>query len=231
MTDRGQPDFYTSYRFFKGYETPGLKPKHIRDFDFHYWEPAECEPGMATLEIGAGTGQFLLYLHAKEVGDFVGIDHDHATADHVPSEVRENFEVADVWAYLDKLPAGRTFDRVVLFDVLEHFSYEEGCRLLARLREIMAPSARIVVRVPNMGSPWGGIHQYGDITHRAGYNPISMRQLALASGFECIRCYPHITGSPSRRFLDRVFHGILSRVLMTQPEIWSANFYAVLELR
>ena len=72
-------------------------------------------------------------------------------------------------------------------------------------------------------------HQFGDLTHRAGYTPTSLRQLGLATGYSQVQCHGQITGSPVRRVLDRGLHNILSKILMTPPEIWSANFLAVLK--
>ena len=222
-------DFYATYGRFKDYATPRLTAKDVRRFDSAFWQPAACRPDMAVLEVGSGTGLFLAYLAEKGVADFLGIDLDPALAPHVPPAVAAHFLSADVRQFLEDGAQGRTFDRVALFDVLEHFAPAEGVRLLQGLAAVLRPGGRIVVKVPNMGSPWGLGYQYGDLTHAAAYNPNSMRQLALAAGFVCTACYPHCQGSPSRRLRDSLVHGLLSRLLATPPEIWSANFFAVLE--
>ena len=225
-----ETDFYATYSGHKAYGTPTLSAKNVCRFDREFWYPAQCSPALSVLEVGCGTGQFLLYLKEKGVGDFLGIDRDEALAAHVPAAVAENFRAEDVRRFLNENTNGRTFDRVVMFDVLEHFTPEEGVRLLKSLAGVLAPGGKVLVRVPNMASPWGAIYQYGDLTHRAAYTPDSMRQLARAAGFGCVRCYAQVRGSRSRRFLDGGFHAILGKVLMTPPEIWSANFHALLEL-
>ncbi|HJN22557.1 MAG TPA: class I SAM-dependent methyltransferase [Rhodospirillales bacterium] len=231
MSAKDKVDFYASYSRFKSYQTPRLDRKQARRFDSDFWEPANCRPDMAFLDVGCGVGLFLAYLRTKGVTDFLGIDNDPALTKYIAAEIAEKFVNADIWKFPDGGAGGRRFDRITLFDLLEHLPAKDGARLLMKLAKLLKPGGRVVVKVPNMGSPWGGGYQFGDLTHKAAYNPSSMRQLALASGYECITCYPHRQGSPGRRFKDRLLHGLLSRLVMTPPEIWSANFFAILKQR
>jgi SAM-dependent methyltransferase len=229
--DRGPGGFYASYARFKDYRRPDLQPKHIRRFDRAYWRNATLEPGQAVLEIGCGTGQFLAYLAAKGITELVGIDQDSALGAYLPEAVAPNFRAVDVFEFLAGGAEGKRFDRVFLIDVLEHFTPDDGHRLLGALSAVLNPGARVVVRLPNTGSPWGGAYQWGDLTHRAAYNPISLRQLALAADYGVVAVHPVLEGSPFRQAADRMLQGLLGRILMTPPEIWTANFVAVLEKR
>ncbi len=229
MNENSGKDFYAQYDRFKEYETPRLSEKQIRRFDQDFWAPMSCSTDMAVLEIGCGTGLFLAYLKEKGVADFLGIDRDEKLRGFIPASALDHFQAEDVSAYLESGAGGRRFNRIVLFDVLEHFTADEGAGLLKGLSGLLRPEGRILVKVPNMASPWGAKYQYGDLTHKAAYTPSSLRQLALAAGLRCAACFPHLEGSPSRRFYDKIFHGLLNRILMSPPEIWSANFFAVLE--
>lgn len=219
------PGFYDSYAAYKGYATPSVGPKQMRRFDAEIWRPAACDAGMSFLEIGCGTGAFLAYLRAKGVTRFLGIDHDPALAEVVAPELRAHFRAEDVWATLDR---PESYDRVVLLDVLEHFSPEDGRRLLAAIRARLAPGGRVVVKVPNAASPWGLAYQYGDLTHRTAFNSLSLRQLAAASGFAPPMLYAQRQGSRRRAFTDALVHKVLDWALLNPPEFWSANLYAVL---
>ncbi len=220
---------YDSYAAFKNYTTPSLGPKHIRRFDREIWEPGGFRVDHAVLEIGCGTGLFLAYLAAKQVSCLQGIDQDPALAGVVPEAVRQHFKVADAKAFIaDAHARGDTFDRIALFDVLEHFDPASGRGLLSALRAILAPDGKVVIKVPNAGSPWGQQFQYGDLTHLTAYTPESMAQQAIAAGYLCENAWPHRLGSPARQRWEWIVHAILDRVLTTPPGIWDGNFYALL---
>ena len=220
-------DFYATYAEYKGYAPPELKAKHIRWMDREFWVPARCAPQHSVLEIGCGTGQFLLYLRHKGVTRMVGIDHDARAKDVMPADIARNVRIVDVWEFL-KTETG-PFDRIVMLDVLEHFTIPDGAALLEAIRRVLAPDGLVTVRVPNMASPWAGQHQYADLTHKAAYAPGGLRQLAIAAGFECVAFVDQRRGSRSRRFLEDCLHGLLSAVLTETPPLWSANMIAVLK--
>lgn len=232
MSDlKNRTDFYASYGGFKSYTVPTLKDKQVRLFDRQFWQPAGCDSSMSMLELGCGTGVFLSYLDRKGVQDFIGVDADATLADFIPEEVSDRFKAASIDDFIRDLDDGRRFDRIVMWDVLEHFEPMDGANLLARLRGHLPDDGLIAVRVPNVGSPWGLQFQYGDLTHLAAYTPSSMQQLAIASGYECIACYKEVSGTPRRRLTDPMVNWFLSKMLMRSPEIWSANFFALLRPR
>lgn len=221
------PGFYDSYASYKRYRTPEIGGKQLRRFDAEIWTPGECGRDMVFLEIGCGTGEFLAYLHAKGVGRFIGIDHDPALAEIVPAAVRDRFRCADIWAFLAE-PDQAALDRVVMLDVLEHFSPEKARDLLVAIRGRLAPGGRIIVKVPNAGCPWGLAYQFGDLTHKTAFNSLSLRQLADASGLALIGLHPQRQGSRRRMVTDALVHRFLSWALLNPPEFWSANLYAVM---
>ncbi|MGE5504416.1 MAG: class I SAM-dependent methyltransferase [Actinomycetota bacterium] len=226
--DQRAPGFYGSYASYKRYATPEVGRKEAGRFDAEIWGPAGCQASMSFLELGCGTGAFLAYLHDKGVTRLLGVDHDPELAKVVPERVRGRFVCTDILALLAD-PATGPFDRVVALDVLEHFSPEDGRDLLAALRPRLAPGARVVVKVPNAGSPWGLQYQYGDVTHRTAYNSFSLAQLADAAGFRLAACYGQRQGSRRRLITDAIVQRFLSWALLNPPPVWSANLYAILE--
>lgn len=224
------PGFYGTYASHKGYSTPRIGPKQVARFDAEIWRPAECSPAHSFLEIGCGTGGFLAYLRDRGVTRLLGIDHDPALAAVIPEAARGDFACRDVWEVAADDSLGR-FDRIVLLDVLEHFEAQEALRLLQTLRGRLAEGGRVILKVPNAGSPWGLPYQYGDLTHRTAFAPISIRQLADAAGFAPPLLYGQRQGSRRRMVTDALVCRLLSWALLNPPEIWSANLYAVLQVK
>ena len=221
---------YDTYAEFKCYTMPKLAPKHMHRFEREVWSPGAYRADMSVLEIGCGTGLTLANLAAKGVQNFLGIDNDPRLAAVIPEIVRPNFEAVDAWTYLESLlPDAPAIDRIIMFDVLEHFTPDDGQRLLNALRTRLAPDGLIHLKVPNAGSPWGQQFQYGDLTHRTAYTPGSMRQQAVAAGLRCRTIYPQKLGSPARQVWERLIHSFLDYTLTAPPEIWEGNFFALLE--
>ncbi len=224
-------DYYDTYAAHKAYVTPKLGEKHIRLFEREVWDPGKYSANMSILEIGCGTGLTLAHLHQKGVRKLIGIDHDAKLERVIPSSVASCFKNADVWAFLEAETVCKPiYDRIILFDVLEHFSPDSGLRLLSALRKRLLPGGAIHIKVPNAGSPWGLQFQFGDLTHSTAYTPESLRQQAIAAGLWCRHSYPQKLGSPIRNVWQFVIHQFLNKILPTPPEIWEGNFYAILEI-
>lgn len=96
-----------------------------------------------------------------------------------------------------------------------------------RLGSILAPDGMVVARVPNMGPPWDGIHQFGDVTHKAAYAANGLARLGLAAGLEVEAFIGQKRGSPVRRILEDILYWTLTRILVTQPVVWSPNIIVI----
>lgn len=218
--------FYQSYSAYKAYQPASLNAKDITRYDAEIWLPAQFQSGMRCLEVGAGTGEFLSYLTTKGLKEFYGVDHDPALKSVQLPEIGDKFECVDIWAYLEREDVG-TFDRIVMLDVLEHFSAEDGFQLLTSLKTILKDSGKIVVKVPNASSPWGLSYQYGDLTHITAYTPESLRQIGIACGLNTDTVYEQKRGSKKRQILDKLICKFLSSALLSPPEFWGANIYGI----
>lgn len=221
-------DFYSVYDRHRTYVRAEVRAKHLREFGRNLWRPGEFQPGHRVLELGCGVGLFLAYLERMGVKEFVGVEMDAKARDFMPPSIAERVVTSSFEAYFD-LPAGRPFDRIVLLDVFEHFDPGEGVALLRRLAQRLRPGGQVLLRVPNMASPWGLQYQYNDLTHKGFYAPGNLGQLALAAGYECVATLPYGRGSAVRRFTTRLVEGALNRLLTDPPPVWTANFVAVLQ--
>ena len=224
-------DFYKVYAAFKRYQMPVVKAKHVRWYDQEFWIPAGCTPETAVLELGSGTGEFLAYLKHKGVDYFKGVEQDSSAIAVMESGLRDHVFVGDIWDFFDQKNSDRPFGCVVMLDVLEHFSAGDGVRLLQKIKTVLKPGGRVIIRVPNMSSPWGGIHQFADLTHKTAFTPSSLEQLGYAAGFNALSFLPQKRGSPFRRIAESLLHRFLSKVLVSTTAVWTPNMIAVLEAK
>ncbi len=188
---------------------------------------------LAVLEIGFGNGQFLGWCRQQ----------GHAATGIVTSAAlraraaRAGYECHTALAAL----AGRRFDLIVLFDVLEHVPEAGLPDFLHELAGHLADGGQIIVRTPNGGSPFGLNHQHGDPTHAAILTHNKFRYLAGEAGLALRYCsgdlYPLFAGSwrrvPARALrvlLRRILEALVRFTLAPQPRgVLSANLLTVLQ--
>lgn len=139
-------------------------------------------PDVRVLDAGCGDG--VLLEAAREAGlvEAVGIDiSPHQVAECV-SRGLTRVLCEDIWTFLCRDDAG-AFDVVVMRDVLEHIERDKVVTLLSLARSRLLPGGRLVLQVPNAGSPFFGQTRYGDITHELAFTASSLTQVLLAAGF------------------------------------------------
>ena len=219
-------DFYQVYNNHRNYVPAKVRKKHIRNFDEQFWRPAAVEMHHSILELGTGTGLFLAYLESKGIKKFSGVDSDPKVLEFMPKSIADNVTICDIWAALGTIQD--RFDRIVMLDVFEHFSYFEGRKLLSDLKINLTETGKIILRVPNAASPFGLQYQYNDLTHKAVYGPGSIQHLAYAAGYK-IDCRLSVRrGNSVKRLMESFIFKILDSILTEPPPLWGANMIIVL---
>jgi 2-polyprenyl-3-methyl-5-hydroxy-6-metoxy-1,4-benzoquinol methylase len=206
-----------------------LQKKHIRQYDAEFSEFANADTSMSILEIGCGTGIFSRYLLEKGFTDVVCLDLDKRLAPALAG--LDPFQVVfeDAETYVSSISETRTFDLIVLHDVLEHLPLEKACSTFKKLHSVLALDGRILIRVPNLSSPWGARLFYGTFDHVTPYSPDRIMEFSELTGFKVINMAGQKTGKRRKRIAANALHAILSRILPEHPKIWEANILALLE--
>ena len=206
-----------------------LQKKHIRQYDREFLEFTNSNPSMSILEIGCGTGIFSRYLLEKDFINVVCLDSDERLAPALagldPFQVV--FEEAET--YISSISGKRTFDLIVLHDVLEHLPLEKACTIFKLLHSVLALDGRVLIRVPNLSSPWGARLFYGTFDHITPYSPDRILEFAGLTDFKVIKIAGQKTGKRRKQFAANALQAILSRILPEHPKIWEANILALLE--
>jgi 2-polyprenyl-3-methyl-5-hydroxy-6-metoxy-1,4-benzoquinol methylase len=208
-----------------------LSPKHLRQYDAEFLAFTGADPTQSVLQIGCGSGLFLRFLAARGFTDVTGVDSDEGLGD-VLADLKDNdyvIALTDGEAYVDRHQDSRTFDRIVLLDILEHLALDDGARLLGKLKGMLETDGKILIRVPNATSPWGIRMQFDTFDHVTPYAPGRLRELALLAGYDMTAIAGQTTGKPRKVFFQRCLHWILSRLLPYHPEIWEAALVCTFE--
>lgn len=83
----------------------------------------------------------------------------------------------------------QTFDVIVAFDVLEHFTKDEILDVLETIFRALKPGGLLLLHVPNGEAIFSGKIFFGDFTHQTAFTAKSMHQVAAYCGFQSINCY------------------------------------------
>lgn len=222
--DASRASFYKSHR---DRSATVLKRKHIAQYDYEFERLTNSTPSMSVLEIGCGSGNFLRYLRQKGHSEIVGIDMDDQLADALSDINDVEIHLDDVANILKTTLQGRAFDRVVLFDVLEHIDLPVLRDLMTSLHNHIAPGGKVLIRVPNIESPWGLKMHFGSFDHVTELGPGRLHELAKMTNWACDGCFAQPPMGKRRRFKEMLANGILSFLLSYKPDIWTANVLAV----
>jgi SAM-dependent methyltransferase len=153
--------------------------------DRHWWFTARrsiilhlvsqlAPEGVSVLDIGCGTGFTLEALAARF--DAWGVEPDAGVRARVRNAVRDRVLGGDT-RDLSAL-AGRTFDVVLLLDVLEHV--EDDRAELSSAAHALAPGGKLVITVPANPSLWSDHDERNG--HYRRYTEDSLRALLTAAG-------------------------------------------------
>lgn len=99
-------------------------------------------PGGSVLEIGPGSGHLLAA--ARQAG--CSVEAVESSAVH-REYIRGTWGIDSVYATMDEIPAGRTFDTIVAINVFEHVYDIEA--FLRAVREVLAPGGTFFLSTPN----------------------------------------------------------------------------------
>jgi len=130
---------------------------------------------LSVFEFGFGNGQFLCFANSQGASCF---------GSELDLDLLRQAEDSGVHAYqsplahADLLNLHSSFDLVVAFDVLEHFSKPELKEFLNTTSRLLKPGGILLARVPSGDSPFSGPYFWGDITHKLMLGTSAVYQIA-----------------------------------------------------
>lgn len=191
----------------------------------------------AILDLGCGHGTLVYFAQQAGYCNTQGVDVSGQQVELGRKLGITNIAQGDMMTALKAVPSA-SFDTVIAFDVIEHFTKDELIDLVDAIHSVLKPNGCWIIHAPNANSPFVGAVRYGDFTHEQAFTPSSLQQLLKASGFSSFdfaECGPRIHGvrSLARVILWIVARGIFRLINAAETgdigrnEVWTRNFYAV----
>lgn len=201
------------------------------------WLPASKSANI--LDLGCGYGAIMVTAQEAGYTNLTGVDVSPEQVDMARQLGLADVHCEDLNSFLSRIPDG-TFQSVIAFDILEHFTRPELLSLTDELHRVLGKGGRLIVHVPNAEAIFSGTVRYGDLTHEMAFTKSSLNQLASACHFKLIAVQedvPVVHGLKSliRNLIWRV--GTLGFRLLTLAETGSGfsdkplsqNLLAVME--
>lgn len=178
-------DFYDYQTRARGLQTPAdaealaeqMAPTYRRVLGG--WLPAARSA--AIYEVACGPGTMLRFLRAEGYTNLGGSDLaacqvDLARAAGLPVTLADSLQEL-------RRQADGTWDCVLAIDFVEHLSKDAFVGFLGECHRTLKPGGCLILRLPNGGSPFGGLHLFNDITHEWTYTGHAMRALLKMTGY------------------------------------------------
>lgn len=193
----------------------------------------------AILDLGCGHGALIHFARREGYVNIRGVDGSQEQVAAAQRLGIEGVEEGDLLATLSSQPDA-SFNVVVAFDVIEHFTRDELLGFVDQVYRVLRPCGRWIIHTANGESPFCGRIRYGDLTHELVFTKKSISQLLLSSGYSKVQCFedapiPHGLKSAVRwgiwqfiRFLPR-FYIAAETGDMSDSAIFSQNFLVVAE--
>lgn len=181
-------DNYISTHFGKIHEGKDEFERLSKYFKKNYLKHLPKDHNAKILDLGCGMGHFLYFLEKHEYKNCFGID---ISSENIEFCKKQGFNVvlSDVFEYLRN--PNRSYDTIIMNDILEHFDKQEVVQLLNLIFERLDKNGRLIIKVPNASNPiMASSSRYVDFTHESLFTEESLSQILKVSGFSDIRIYP-----------------------------------------
>jgi 2-polyprenyl-3-methyl-5-hydroxy-6-metoxy-1,4-benzoquinol methylase len=174
---------------------------YINYFLKNYKKFMPPDKGINILDIGCGNGLFLEFLRNQEYKEIFGIDLSPENIE-ICKKKGLNISKEDAFSFLNKTK--KSFDLIVMNDIIEHIPKKEVIQLLKLVRSKLNKDGIVLIKTLNMSNPISLDTLYCDFTHEWGYTEKSIKQVCAFAGFENIEI-KNLIIYPNIKFLDWIF--------------------------
>lgn len=191
-------------------ETHYTIPKYIRRLILE-------NKNLRILDIGCGSGGFLLSLKKEGYNNLIGID---ISEEAYLSGKKHGLQVIKIDDILDYSPVEK-FDFFYMNHVLEHIEKDKIIPTLRHIKEkILKPDGKGMIIVPNAQSNTGSYWAYEDFTHHLLFTSGSLFYVLKSAGFSSVD-FIDKSGLSSSRPLIRILKIIGLFIYKANKKFWN----------
>lgn len=157
--------------------------------NYNEWIFSNFKPyiGSKIIELGAGIGNFIDFLHDRDL--VVAVDYDKQSIKHLHDTYshRQNIEILDMDITSSDILKLKKYcpDTVILLNVLEHI--EDDDLALSNIFEILDRKGKVLIQVPAMEVLYGSFDIIAG--HYRRYNKKSLKEKLRRAGFDITSIY------------------------------------------
>lgn len=185
-----------------------VHPKHLIKHRAT-WYSKHINNTDSILDIGCGVGQESI-ICGKMAKSVIGFDIDKNNIKIAKNLARES-KLKNLQFFVhnaeNKLPfADNTFDKILVFDVLEHLKNRD--KLIKEIKRILKKNAEIFLLTDNPETSWkkfqksAGLFYYADADHKYEYPKKEIISLLKNNHFKIISIKPDTYDTPIKPFID-----------------------------
>lgn len=224
------------YHSFTGRPDPrsfGYRDVIFRTFQRAWARWLPPDRNVRILDAGCGEGWALLFLRHLGYRHLAGFDISPENV-AICHEVGLNFvrqhDLLDILSF----ETGKSYDLILLLDVLEHVRKVAALRCLQAIRARLATGGLLIVQTPNLGCIFGPYHRYNDLSHEFALTETSARHLFHVAGFpsDRVSIYPAWNAATAVGYVRELYLRILHRLVFlaedsSRPRIPTKNLLIV----
>jgi SAM-dependent methyltransferase len=189
------------------------------------WFPGEHN--IKILDLGCGYGALLYLLKEAGYHDLQGVD---TSSEQVACAKQLGLSFVREGDLLETLKEDDdcSYDFLIAFDVLEHFSKDEILIFANEAYRVLKSGGRLLIHAPNGEAIFPGAVFFGDLTHETCFTRQSLRQLVNVSGFSSVQIIedaPTVHGLKSllRYILWKMFRTLFRVIYVAETGDWAKD--------
>ncbi len=182
---------------------------------------------IAILEVGSGMGHNIFALKKLGYTNISGIDYSPECVAFCNKKGYQTALIDNKKEQQFYASHARSYDLIVLYDVLEHYVPDDALKLLRNIKNALTENGIILISTPNADHPLCSSLRYADITHKFIYTEGSLSQLLRNGGLTRHRFFQV---NSYTTYDDNMFYKIIKNTILRLVAFVGEFFWKIIGL-